>query len=289
MKLLLHGGAANVAGDALRASKQDVMALCMRGVSSGLSAPDMVEQAVCAMELQPALNAGYGSVVQMDGRIRMDAGICTSRGRYGAVLQIEHVRTPIRVARRLMDAGYHSILSGEGAVAFARECGFVPQSPFTQERLAEYHAVREDIPDLSYEALAGDIEAINVKKLSTVGAVALDDDGILAAACSTGGTKYCYPGRVGDTPIYGAGVYCSEHVAVACTGEGDKVLRRLTAKKVEEFYRAHGDLQKAADDAIADLLQKENGYGGLICVSAKGESAFAHSTAFMAVAERSGA
>ncbi|NCC22263.1 MAG: hypothetical protein EOM26_07345 [Alphaproteobacteria bacterium] len=281
MKCLLHGGAANVADETLRTLKQEAAERSARSLPSGLNALDLVEQAVAAMELEPYLNAGYGSVIQLDGRIRMDAGICTSTGKYGAVVQIEHVANPIRVARKLMDAGYHSILSGDGATAFARECGFESRSPFTKERLEEYYAVRADIPKLSYAELSRDVTATNNKKLSTVGAVAVDDNGFLAAACSTGGTKYCYPGRVGDTPIFGAGVYCSEHVAVACTGEGDKVLRRLTSRKVEDFYLESGDLQIAVERALADLQERENGIGGLIAVSAKGEAAHAHTTGFM--------
>lgn len=291
MKLVLHGGAANVPDEVLKKAKQDATERSADAVpyDSDISAIDMVEKAVIALELEKKLNAGLGSVIQMDGRIRMDAGISCVDGervRYGAVIQIENVLTPIAVARKLMDIGYHSIISGDGATAFAREQGFPCESPFTEERLIEYHSVREDIKELNYQNIAEDIDSINVKKLSTVGAVAIDNQGSLAAACSTGGTKYCYPGRVGDTPIFGAGVYCSKHVAVACTGEGDKVLRRLTAKKVEDFYLSCGDLQSATDQAIKDLKETENGYGGIIAVSNDGKYATSHSTHFMASAVR---
>lgn len=284
MILLTHGGGANQP-DELNARKTKSAEICIDTVDTSLSAIDMVEQAVRALELDPIFNAGYGSVVQMDGVIRMDAGICTSKGQYGAVMQIQNVHNPIQVARAVMDRGYHSILSGDGATAFAREIGIPSLSPYTEDRLLEINDIRtNDIRALTYDALANDIESTNVKKLSTVGAVAIDNNGMLAAACSTGGTKYCYPGRVGDTPIYGAGVYCSEYVAVACTGEGDKVLRRLTSKKVEEFYLQTGNLKKACDMAVQDLWDKEKGYVGIIAVSAKGEYATGNNTYFMASA-----
>lgn len=284
MILLTHGGGANQP-DELNTRKTKSAQVCIDNVDTTMSALDMVEQAVRELELEPIFNAGYGSVVQMDGVIRMDAGICTSKGQYGAVMQIQNVHNPIQVARAVMDRGYHSILSGDGATAFAREIGIPSLSPYTADRLLEINDIRtNDIRALTYDALANDIESTNVKKLSTVDAVAIDNNGILAAACSTGGTKYCYPGRVGDTPIYGAGVYCSEYVAVACTGEGDKVLRRLTSKKVEEFYLQTGNLKTACDMAVQDLWDKEKGYVGIIAISSKGDHATANNTYFMASA-----
>lgn len=283
VKLLVHGGASNLTASQANDRKQQATEQTCRDISlAGVAAVDLAESAVAAQELQESLNAGVGSVVQMDGRIRMDAAICDSKGRYGAVIQLEDVATPVRVARRIMDIGYHSILSGDGARSFAREQGFEPASPYTEQALETYRSTRSQFSELTYAALSGNVDDINVKKLSTVGAVAIDDQGVLAAACSTGGTKFCYPGRVGDTPFFGAGLYCSEHVAVSCTGEGDKILRRLTAKRVEEAFLKGLSLQKAAEEAVRDLLDREKGYCGIIAVARTGETAAAHSTAFMA-------
>lgn len=285
--VLVHGGASNLAGSPLNAAKQAVTeASCAALTLKGASALDLVEQAVALQELAPELNAGIGAVIQMDGRIRLDAAICDSQGRYGAVIQLEQVANPVKVARRIAQIGYHSILSGDGAKSFAVEQGFALTSLYTEKTFAEYAASRAQYPELSYAALSGNIDDINVKKLSTVGAVALDDDGCLAAACSTGGTKFCFPGRVGDTPILGAGLYASEKVAVAMTGEGDKVLRRLTSLKVDQLLSAGASLQEAVDQAVDDLLKVTNGYCGIIAVSAKGETAVGHSTAFMAHAQQ---
>lgn len=285
-KLLIHGGAANLADAAVTDPKRAATErTCKSSRLPGMTAIDLVEAAVAAQEREEDLNAGIGSVVQMDGRIRMDAGICTSDGKYGAVIQIEQVATPVRVARRILDIGYHSILSGDGARLFALEQGFPAASVYTPQTLDVFMQSRAQFKELTYAALSGNVDAINVKKLSTVGAVAIDDKGRLAAACSTGGTRFCYPGRVGDTPIFGAGLYCSPHVAVSCTGEGDKMLRRLTARRVDEYFQKHGALKRAVDEAVADLLQKENGYCGIIAVAHTGETAFGHSTSFMAHAE----
>lgn len=288
VKVLIHGGAWNAAlplSDDIwqTATDRSCVALSLKG----RSALDIVEEAVALQELEECLDAGIGSVVQLDGRIRMDAGICDSSGHYGAVVQIEQVATPIKVARRILDIGYHSMLSGEGARLFALEQGFPSVSPYIAETMQEFHETRRQFPNLTYKAITANIEDINKKRLSTVGAVAIDDQGRLAAACSTGGLSFGYPGRVGDTAILGAGVYCSPHVAVACTGEGDKMLRRLTAKRVEEGFLKHGSLRKAADDAVQDLLDSENGYCGLIAVASTGEAVSARSTTIMAFAEKS--
>ncbi len=287
-KLIVHGGASNIKGlSPLLEEKQKAVERACEAVAglTGMSAVDCVEKAAAALEDEAALNAGYGSVVQMDGRIRMDAAICTSESRYGGIIQIENVKNPICVARRLMEHDYHSLLSGAGAEQFAREEGFPSVSPMTESAMKAWLEARGDFEKLTYEALTAESNEINVRKLSTIGAVAIDKDGRLAAACSTGGTKFCYPGRVGDTPIFGAGLYCSPHIAIACTGEGDKILRRLTARRVEDEYLRHGNLQKALDTAINDLFTAEKGYGGIIALTAGGETGFVHNTSFMAVTE----
>ncbi len=286
-RILIHGGAWNAKEINIRNREQEATGRSCASVKlKGRSAIDIVEEAVALQELEEVLDAGIGSAMQLDGRIRMDAGICDSEGRYGAVLQIEHVATPIKVARRLLDYGYHSILSGEGAGQFAAENGFPKVSAFVSPVMEGFLNLRRRYPELTYQMLVRDMEDLNKKKLSTVGAVAIDDQGRLAAACSTGGLDFGYPGRVGDTAIFGAGVYCSKHVAVACTGEGDKVLRRLTARLVEDYFLKHGDIKAAAEEAIKDMLEKEKGLCGLIAIASNGESAVALSTTFMSTAEK---
>jgi isoaspartyl peptidase/L-asparaginase-like protein (Ntn-hydrolase superfamily) len=286
-KVLIHGGGSNWKDVQIVKVKQaETDQSCADVKLAGMSAVDIVEAATALQELKPSLNAGIGSVIQLDGVIRTDAAICDSSGRYAGIMQLEQVANPVKVARRLMERGYHSILSGVGARLFALEEGFPSVSLHTDHAIADFREERRAFPDLSYKALTRDIVEVNRLKMSTVGAVAIDDNGNMAAANSTGGTGYCFPGRVGDTPVFGAGLYCSEHVAVALTGEGDKVLRRLTAKRVEELYLKYNSLQRAADEAIQDLLQKEKGYGGIIAVARTGETAKAHSTSTMIFAAK---
>lgn len=285
IKVVVHGGAWNAEDTTVRREEQEATSRSTKSIltSSDKSALDIVTEIVALQENEAALDAGYGSIIQLDGRIRMDAGICTSEGGYGAVVQIEQTANPIQVARKIMEYGYHSILSGDGAVRFAREHGFSDVSLYTETTMTEYLAARKRFPILSYQALVDQSEELDRRKMATVGAVAVDNSGRLAAACSTGGLSYGYPGRVGDTAIYGAGVYCSKLVAVACTGEGDKVLRRLTARRVEEEFIRSGSLQEAADKAVQDLLKEEAGLCGIIAVSHDGQAVEAKSTSFMSV------
>lgn len=284
--LLMHGGASNLLSEAFN-KKQKAVDDAIAAVSDlAGNALDIVERAVSMMELNPDLNAGYGSVLQLDGQIRMDAGICTDEGKYAGILQIQDTRTPIKVARALMEIGYHSLLSGEGARKFADEKGFPKESAVTPEQMNAYQEAIAQFPSITYDAVAQEQEILNRKKLSTVGAVAIDDLGRMAAACSTGGTMFCYPGRIGDTAIFGSGVYCSQHVAVALTGEGDKVLRRMTARIVEDVYLRTNDLALAVKEAVQDLENDENGQCGIIAVSKDRQFSHSHNTKHMAFALR---
>ena len=267
--LLIHGGASNAALSPDRKSATEH--ICHAVVLEHRSAADIAADAIAAMEMDPLFNAGVGSFLQLDGRARLDAGFCTSDGRYLATL---------------MDIGYHSILSGAGAEQFARDQGFHEASVVTGERMAMHNAARQKFPALDYAHIASTILKEKADKLGTVGAVALDAKGTLAAGCSTGGTAFAFPGRIGDTAVFGAGVYCSEHVAVACTGEGDKILRRLTARRVEDAFLRHNDLQRAVDEALKDLRDTQAGDGGIIALSRDGQTASGYNTLSMAFAQK---
>ena len=283
-RLLVHGGAVNDADGSHIQAKQDATEGSCQAIDLQRGALDLVEAAASNLENAPALNAGYGSVLQLDGRIRTDAAICGSDGDYAAIVNVEHIRNPVQLSRRLMAYGYHSILAGEGAQHFAKEEGFSVEPLFTDKALDDYLRARESYPVLSYDSLAAGKQGNNHQKLSTIGAVAVDVYGRLAAACSTGGTKYCYPGRVGDTPVFGAGLYCTDRIAIACTGEGDKILRRLSARRAAEYFENYGDIQAALDHAVNDLGKVESGYIGMIAVQNDGTSAISHNTNFMAYA-----
>lgn len=281
IRLLTHAGAWNTRDETAQQTEIDAVKASIEAAKGSPDVVSAVEKAAIFLENHPSLDAGFGSIIQMDGRIRMDAGIADSHGNYGAVVQIEEIQNPISVARRLMELDYHHILSGDGAKSFALEQGFPRKSVYTLKRINSYLQLREEIPDLSYESLLKDKEEQIKKKLSTIGAVAVDDQGNLAVASSTGGLSYGYPGRVGDSALLGHGMYCSKHVAVACTGHGEKIIITLLAQRVERYYLEDQDLQKAVDQAISDL-GAAGGEGGIIAAAKDGSMAIGYNSSFLA-------
>lgn len=286
MIILAHAGAWNMTDEHAQKIERDAVQAAVEGVKTSAQVFLAVEQAVISLENHPSLDAGLGSIIQMDGRIRMDAGIADSQGRYGAVLQIEQIQNPITVARKLLELDYHHILSGEGALQFALEQGFERRSAFTEKRFKSFLELRKEVPVLRYEELLKNKEERAKKKLSTVGAVAVDENGNLAVASSTGGLSYGYPGRVSDSALFGLGMYCSKEVAVACTGHGEVIMRVMLAKRVEQYYLQEKNLQKAAEAAIKDLGEA-GGQGGIIACSRDGTTAVAYNTSFLATAQSS--
>lgn len=278
--LVVHGGAWNAEEESVKRLESEATKQACKAASAQKDLLSIVETAVNVLEDAPMLDAGTGSIIQMDGRIRMDAAIADSSGHYSAILQIEQVKHPVSVARKLLEQGYHNILSGQGALLFALENGFKMESTYTEHRLEMFMKQRRELPILSYANLVKNKKALNAKKLSTVGAVAVDAKGNLISAASTGGLYYGYPGRVGDTPLYGHGMYCSKHVAVACTGHGELIMKIMMAKQVELYFLESKDLQSACERAIADL-GKVGGQGGLIAVSRDKQVGIAHNTKFM--------
>jgi len=209
----------------------------------GRSALDAVEAAVVVLEDDPRTNAGTGSRMRFDGTIQMDASIMDSRRRAGAVAAISDVRNPIRVARKVMDTP-HVLLAGPWATQFARKAGFPPFDPTTErsrERLAE---TRRQIAERKVPAWARKFLEYGT---DTVGAVARDRRGRFASANSTGGTSFMLPGRVGDSPILGAGLYAGPAGAVGTTGIGEEIMRHVLAKHVYDRLERLGPLRACAD------------------------------------------
>jgi beta-aspartyl-peptidase (threonine type) len=232
---------------------------------------------VVALENHPSFNAGHGAVLNAAGDHELDAAIMDGRTRAaGAVASARAIRNPVRAARRVMDDSDCVLLSAGGADAFAREQGLemVEQSYFTTP-LRQQHWLR------AQEEKAGLLmrPRSEAEKHGTVGAVAFDDQGNLAAATSTGGYTYKRVGRVGDTPVIGAGTYaCNGVVAVSCTGLGEYFIRRGTAHDIAARIRYRGEaVADAAQAAIADLTEDQCG-AGLIAVDAEGRIAMPHNT-----------
>jgi beta-aspartyl-peptidase (threonine type) len=244
-------------------------------LAAGGSALDAVEAAARLLEDDPVFNAGRGSVLNYEGGIDLDAAIMDGATRdAGAVAGIKTVRCPISLARAVMEQSAHVLLSFEGAEEFAREHGFetVDNSWFeTTERRAQLDKVL---------AAGGQFDAD--VKYGTIGAVAVDAAGHVAAATSTGGLTAKRWGRIGDSPLIGAGTYADDRsAAISATGSGEFFIRAVAAHQVADRIRLGGaGLQQAVDETLADIREM-GGTGGLIAVARSGEAAWGFTTSGM--------
>lgn len=252
-------------------------------LARGGSALDAVEAAVIVLEDDPVFNAGTGAVLNFDGEVETDASVMTSDGAQGAVAAVHGVRNPVRLARAVLERTDHLLLVGPGAERFARMCGLPQADLVTPERRERWKAIRtrlkkdlrvhDDLPELRFwkrlepllqAYLASDEEG----RHGTVGAAAADDQGRLAAATSTGGIWFKLPGRVGDTPVIGAGTYASRFGAASATGHGEGIMRLHLTRYAVDLMESM-DAQAAVDRAIAHARQ-ERVECGLIAVDLRG-------------------
>ena len=235
----------------------------------GGSSLDAVIAAVRTMEDDPQFNAGRGAVLDEDGFAELDAAIMDGNGPHaGAVAAVRHVKNPIELARLVMDKSPHVLLVGQGAEEFALEQGMVlvPESYFIVPRRVQELAEAK-------RTAAERAKAPPVKGTGTVGAVALDRAGDLAAATSTGGLTNKHRGRVGDSPIIGAGTYASnDSCAVSGTGEGEYYMRQVVAYDICAMVRyQHKPLAQAVHEEIHEKLQRTGGTGGVIAMDPSGD------------------
>ncbi len=261
--ILAHGGAG-----APNEHADGPQAACLRGAElladGGIDAAlRAVIEAAVMLEDDPRFNAGTGANMRLDGSTQMDAILATSDGRIGSVAAIEGVKNPIRVARLVIDSP-HVMLCGEGATQFARHRG-VPQADVATPRSRDRHA--KALERLKTGELRPTEQKWRGKDMhGTIGAVARGPDGGLAVACSTGGTSMMLPGRVGDTPIFGAGVMCGPAAAVCATGDGEEIIRRLASVRVYQRIAAGEHPQQACEAEVAAFPQPY--VVGFIAVSA---------------------
>lgn len=286
--LLVQGGAGDIPDDAVDAYVAGVRAALDGGwaiLEHGGSAVDAVEAAILAMEDAGSFDAGRGSVLNQDGRVQLDAmimdGASLAAGGIGAV---ETVRNPIRVARAVMERSPQVYYAGHGAERFAAEHGFEPidnAELVTPRERRRFEGAREraaaGMPVDAGAAVEGTISH------DTVGAVALDRRGDLAAGTSTGGITYKPVGRVGDSSIIGSGCYAdNESAAVSCTGEGEPFMRLVLGKWAVDRVAEGVSPQDAAEAAIVRLGSRLGGHGGLILLDREGRSGIAFNTPRMA-------
>jgi len=295
----IHGGAGTIlrtqmnpdAEQRYHASLNDILAAGQSVLAAGGSALDVVSEAVRLLEDNPLFNAGRGAVFTADGTHELDASIMDgSTLEAGAICCVKRVRNPILVARRVLEASEHVMFTGAGAEAFAVAQGFELVDPsyfHTDARHKQWLLARgqqrvmldHDGATLSASSPDGDgeqpmpHEPIDPnRKFGTVGAVALDQHGHLAAATSTGGVTNKQAGRVGDAPLIGAGCYADDATcAVSTTGSGEMFMRMVVAYDVAAQMAYRGvSLEEAAADVVMKRLPRINGRGGLIAVDALG-------------------
>ena len=285
--IAIHGGAGTITRAALSPEQErgyhEALDYVLQGgqriLEHGGSALDAVTEAVFRLEECPLFNAGKGSVFTHAGTHELDASIMDgSTLAAGAVACVKSLRNPILAARRVMEDGRHVLLVGEGAEAFARAAGLDTVPPdyyFTEARYAQWQRAlaegRSGLLDHDAQTLAAEPLDADTK-MGTVGAVALDARGNLAAATSTGGVTDKRVGRVGDSPLIGAGCYANNRTAaVSCTGSGEMFIRMLAAYDVSALmeYRALS-LADACAAVVMEKLPTIDGRGGLIAVDAQG-------------------
>jgi beta-aspartyl-peptidase (threonine type) len=286
--LIVHGGCGDVPPGEEGARREACEHAAEAGwevLAAGGSALDAAEAAVVVLEREPVLNAGTGSYLQADGVARTDACMMASDGRAGAVAQAPGLAHPVRLARYLLEQQAHVLIAGPEAAALALRLGHPVGVLATPAKVAYWQEhLDEASRRLDYAAMAERWKR-DRPRLGTVGCVALDRAGRLAAATSTGGTGQTYPGRVGDTPIVGAGTYCTPGVAVSLTGVGERIMVLLSAKRMADLVAGGRPLPQAGADVMAELDAARAG-AGLIALGPDGVSAELHNTRFMAVARR---
>ena len=274
-KLVIHGGAGVIERDKLSPEKdKEIRAALQRALDAGSkvlgaggNALDAVEATVKVLEDDPNFNAGRGAVFTYEGANELDAAIMDGRMRAaGAASGISATKNPIGLARAVMEKSPHVMLSGKGADQFSREQGLEQADPSyfaTPER-------RRQLDEMKSNKLSWfDVDM----KYGTVGAVALDSSGHVAAATSTGGMTGKRWGRIGDSPIIGAGTYADDRAcAISATGSGEYFIRVGVAHEICARIRMKGESAKAASDAVIAEMGEMGGTGGVIIVSPKGEA-----------------
>ena len=273
--IIVHGGAGADPAEA-RELRQGVRAAALAGwrvLSASGAALDAVESAVRVLEDDEHFNAGRGSVLTRDGTVEMDASIMEGdRLQCGAVGAVARVANPITLARRVLDTRRHVLLVGDGALAFARAVGIPECDPAT---LVTDHQRKRHAGSAARPATVG----------GTVGAVALDRSGTVAAATSTGGTAGKLPGRVGDSALIGSGTYADSSIGgVSCTGDGEAIIRVVLARRALHYLKDAEDPDYAAKVAVDLLVEEGRGQGGLILIDRRGRTGYATSTRLMPVA-----
>lgn len=292
--LVIHGGAGVILRADMSPGQESEYRAALKAaldagyavLEAGGTALDAVTTAVVLLEDCPLFNAGRGAVLNAEGACELDAAIMDGRHRAaGAVTGVRHIRNPVRLAREVMEKSPHVMLTGEGAEQFAATLGHatVPNDYFiTERRRAQWERAREleaRRQDTTFLEEKVRLDGPDERKFGTVGAVALDRHGNLAAATSTGGMTNKKYGRVGDSPVIGAGTYADNRTcAVSATGHGEYFIRAVVAHDIAARMAHRGEPLAEAAAAVIAGVGELGGTGGVIAVDARGHIALPFNT-----------
>jgi L-asparaginase / beta-aspartyl-peptidase len=287
--IVVHGGAWDIPDKEHRAHLRGCDQAVVAGhdvLTEGGSSLEAVEAAVRSLEDDSTFDAGRGSFLNAVGEVEMDAMIMHGKElRFGSVATVRNIRHPVTLARHVMQDTSHCMLAGQGAVDFARSIGMelVPTSDLLTER--EIERWDELLKEGGYDQRSVFASPNPKRPMGTVGAVAIDNEGNISAATSTGGTPGKMPGRVGDSPLVGCGAYADNETAgVSVTGYGESIMRVALARRVCCNLERGSRVDQAAGEAIAYLEKRVNGLGGVIAIDRHGEWTHSFNTPHMAVA-----
>lgn len=282
-KIIVHGGAWDIPQEHHEAhinGVREAVTIGLKALDEGASAIDACIAAVRQLENDPTFDAGKGAFLNDEGEVELDAIIMDGTDlSIGAVASIQQVKNPIEVANKVRTESEHCLLVGEGAKRFAKNKGIEIIDP--KELLVGRELER-------YEELikSGEISARKFfdkpSKMGTVGAVAIDKDGNIACATSTGGTPNKLKGRVGDSPLPGSGAYANSFAGVSTTGWGESIMKVILAKTAVDGVEFGLNAKQAADKAIEKLGREVNGLAGIIIIDKDGNVDFSYNTPFMA-------
>ena len=279
-RIVAHGGAGSIAQDLKPAYAKGIQEATKIGyelLASGSSALDAVEGTVKKLEENPTFNAGKGSVLTIDERLEMDAMIMDGATlRLGGVMGLENYLHPIAISRAILEHEKHILYSGLGADLIAKKYGFnpTPLDELVTDRIKE--RLQKFIQNPDNNPITYDPE--RREKYGTVGAVALDTFGNVASATSTGGILGKKPGRIGDTPIPGAGTYADKSIAISATGTGEFIIRSMLAMRIANYYKESRNVYNATIQSLNDMFKLVGGKAGVIVLSNTGEFTALHST-----------
>lgn len=289
IRIVAHGGAGDIPDEYKSNYSKGVREATKVGyelLQEGRSALDAVEQTVMSMEENPTFNAGRGSVITLEERIEMDAMIMDGKTlRMGGVMGLENYLHPISISRSILENDKHIFYAGEGADKIAKKYGYNPVAPtdlLTERTIQRFKKFKENPDNYSL------FDPERREKYGTVGAVALDKNGLLASATSTGGILGKQPGRIGDTPIPGAGTYADQQLAVSATGVGEFIIRSMLAIRIRNHYENFKYCYPATVRALNEMHSLIGGVAGVIVLDNTGDFSALHSTRDLAYSYNEG-